>query len=113
MPAERNESGAGQYSIAIITLDESVFPEMRRSLASEFHLTLATTEQQIKNLVEDLELHCILFDLDSVGEGASDGIDVLKEIRAIRDDLVLMAMTQSATEVFRCAQVRRAPTSSS
>ncbi len=95
MPAERNESGAGQYSIAIITLDESVFPEMRRSLASEFHLTLATTEQQIKNLVEDLELHCILFDLDSVGEGASDGIEVLKEIRATRDDIVLMAMTQS------------------
>ena len=95
MPAERNESGAGQYSIAIITLDESVFPEMRRSLASEFHLTLATTEQQIKNLVADLELHCILFDLDSVGEGASDGIEVLKEIRATRDDIVLMAMTQS------------------
>jgi DNA-binding NtrC family response regulator len=95
MPAERNESGAGQYSIAIITLDESVFPEMRRSLSSEFHVTLATTEQQIKDLVQDLELHCILFDLDSVGESAADGIDVLQEIRAIRDDIVLMAMTQS------------------
>jgi DNA-binding NtrC family response regulator len=37
----------------------------------------------------------MLFDLDSVGEGARDGVDVLQEIRAIRDDIVLVAMTRS------------------
>jgi len=37
----------------------------------------------------------MLFDLDSVGDGARDGIEVLQEIRSIRDDLVLVAMTRS------------------
>src|SRR5260370_33719426 len=37
----------------------------------------------------------MLFDLDSIGEGARDGVDVLQEIRAIRDDIVLVAMTRS------------------
>src|SRR5258708_10073254 len=68
---------------------------MRRALATSFRTTLASTEEQIKALVEDPNLHGILFDLDSVGEGARDGIDVLKEIRAIREDVVLVAMTGS------------------
>jgi DNA-binding NtrC family response regulator len=37
----------------------------------------------------------MLFDLDSVGEGARDGVEVLQELRAIREDLVLVAMTRS------------------
>jgi two-component system response regulator PilR (NtrC family) len=83
------------YSIAVVTVDERVFPEMRRALATRFSTTLARTEEQVKGLVEDPSLHGILFDLDSIGDGARDGIDVLKEIRAIREDLVLVAMTGS------------------
>ena len=95
MPTDRNESSDGQYFVAVITLDESIFPEIRRELGADFHVTLATTEKEIKEAVEDPDLHAILFDLDSVGEGAPDGIDVLKELRAVRDDIILMAMTQS------------------
>jgi len=76
-------------------VDESAFPEMRRALAGSFKTALASTEEQIKGAVEDPQLHGILFDLDSIGEGARDGIDVLKEIRALREDLVLVAMTKS------------------
>ncbi len=63
-------------------MDESAFPEMRRALAGSFKTALASTEEQIKALVEDANLHGMLFDLDSIGEGARDGIDALKEIRA-------------------------------
>ena len=45
--------------------------------------------------MEDSSLQSMLFDLDSVGEGARDGVEVLQEIRAIRDDIVLVAMTRS------------------
>jgi DNA-binding NtrC family response regulator len=95
MPADRNDPNRELYSIAVITVNESAFPEMRRALADNFKTTLASTEEQIKALVEDPHLQGILFDLDSVGEGATDGLDVLREIRAIRADVVLVAMTGS------------------
>jgi DNA-binding NtrC family response regulator len=95
MSADRNDPSRELYSIAVVTVEESVFPEMRRALAGGFKTTLASNEEQIKAVVEDPQLHGILFDLDSIGEGARDGIDVLKEIRAIREDVVLVAMTAS------------------
>src|SRR5260370_453171 len=70
MPVDRNDPNRELYSIAVVTVDESSFPEMRRALATSFRTTLASTEEQIKALVEDPNLHGILFDLDSVGEGA-------------------------------------------
>lgn len=95
MPADRNDLNRELYSIAVVTVDESVFPEMRRAVAGSFKATLASTEEQIKAAVEDGNVRGILLDLDSIGEGARDGIDVLKEIRAIREDVVLVAMTGS------------------
>ena len=87
---------AEQFALAIITVDQSAFPEMRRFLSPTFRTILASTEEQIKVVVEDSSVHAILFDLDSIGDGAGDGIDVLKEIRALRDDVVLVSMTKSA-----------------
>ena len=83
------------YSIAIVIAEPAKFPEMRRGLMPRFRAILADTEQSIKAAVEDPSLQSILFDLDSVGAGARDGVEVLQEIRAIRDDLVLVAMTHS------------------
>jgi DNA-binding NtrC family response regulator len=95
MPADRNDTNREPYSIAFVTVDESAFPEMRRALAENFKTTLASTEEEIKAAVEDPKLQGIFFDLDGIGEGARDGVDVLKEIRAIREDVVLVAMTSS------------------
>ncbi len=106
MPPDRNDPNRELHSIAVVTADESAFREMRRALVGSFKTTLASTEEQIKSLVEDAHLHGILFDLDSIGEGARDGIDVLKEIRAIREDVVLVAMTgsQHRSIPFRASQ---------
>jgi len=100
MPADRNDPSREPYSIAVVTVEESAYPEMRRALAGNFKTTLASTEEQIKTAVEDPQLHGILFDLDSIGEGALDGIDVLKEIRAIREDVVLVAMSGSQDRII-------------
>jgi len=85
-----------QYSIAIITLDEQMFREMRRAICSGFNTTLASTEVQIRALIDDPDIHGIMLDLESIGEGGADGIEVLKEIRRLREDLILVAITDAS-----------------
>jgi DNA-binding NtrC family response regulator len=92
---ETNPSQSELYSVAVVLANASAFPEMRRGLAPAFQAILADTEQTIKHAVEDASLQSMLFDLDSIGEGARDGVEVLQEIRAIRDDLALVAITRS------------------
>lgn len=91
----RLTSSVERYSIAVITLEEQMFREMRRVLAANFRVTLASTESQIKLLIDDPEAHGIVLDLESIGDQASDGIDVLNEIRRLRSDLILVAITKS------------------
>jgi DNA-binding NtrC family response regulator len=79
----------------VITVEQAAFPEMRRSLGAGFHTILASTESEIKDLMEDGELRAILFDLDSIGDGVRDGLEVLQEMRKLREDLVLVAVTRS------------------
>ncbi len=90
-----SSTGEEQYPIAVITDEESAFPEIRRALGSAFHTVLASNESEIKELMDDAQLRAILFDLDSIGAGASDGIDVLREMRKQREDLVFVAMTRA------------------
>ena len=82
-------------SIALVTVDQSVGPEMRRALSGAFRLEPASTETEIKDQVGDATFQAMLFDLDSIGDGVRDGLDVLKEIRLLRDDILLIAMTKS------------------
>jgi DNA-binding NtrC family response regulator len=95
MAIDMNPAQGEAYSVAVVIAEASDFPEMRRGLLPAFRAILADNERAIKDAVEDSSLQSMLFDLDSVGEGARDGVDVLQEIRAIRDDIVLVAMTRS------------------
>ena len=95
MSPETNPPQGELYSVAVVIDEAEMFPEMLRGLSPAFRAMLANTEQLIKEAVEDRTLHAMLFDLDSIGDGARDGVDVLQEIRAIRDDIVLVAMTRS------------------
>ena len=84
-----------RYSLAVITDDTEPYPEIRKHLGSEFRTSLATTENEIKTVLELSGLHAILFNLDCIGDGPTDGLDVLKEIRKIRDDIVIVAFTKT------------------
>jgi two-component system, NtrC family, C4-dicarboxylate transport response regulator DctD len=95
MGREGHRSDGAQYSIAIISDEKSTFPEIHRFLADTFSAVLATNEEQIQALVSTPQLDGIVLDLDSIGDGAADGLDVLQELRQIRGDIVLVAMTRS------------------
>jgi two-component system response regulator PilR (NtrC family) len=84
-----------RYALAVITDDEEIFPEIRKHLGSEFHTALASDENAIRELLEQPDLHAILFNLDCIGDGPIDGLEVLTEIRRIRDDVVIVAFTSS------------------
>jgi len=97
LSSERPQTATERYSIAIITLDEPMFREMRRELSPSFRTTMASTESQIKTLIDDSDIHGIVLDLECIGEGAADGVEVLQEIRRLRDDLIMVAITESTS----------------
>lgn len=86
---------AERYSLAVITDDASLFPELRKHLGAEFRTSLATTAEDIKTIIERDDVHAILLSLDAIGEGINDGLEVLEEIHNIRGDVVLVAFTRS------------------
>jgi len=89
------DSSVERYSLAVITDDPEPFPEIHKELGGKFHTSLVATDSEIKNALEQSSLHAILFDLDCIGDGPSDGLDVLAEIRKLRDDVVIVAFTKS------------------
>ena len=84
-----------RYSLAVITDDEELYAEVRKRLGDELRISLADTENEIKQVLERTELHAVVFDLDCIGDGPPDGIDVLEQIRKVRDDIVIVAITRT------------------
>jgi DNA-binding NtrC family response regulator len=84
-----------RYSLAVITDSEELYAEVRRHLGGELRISPADTESEIKQVLERADLHAILFNLDCIGDGPTDGIDVLEQIRRVRDDIVIVAITQT------------------
>lgn len=84
-----------RYSLAVFTDGDEIYPEIRKQLGGELRVSLAGNETEIKEALERADLHAILFDLDCIGDGPTDGLDVIKEIRKIRQDVVLVALTRS------------------
>jgi DNA-binding NtrC family response regulator len=100
MPGEKDASQESRYAIVIVTIHDSVLLNISESMGPPFHVARASTEKLIKSFVEDPELRALLLDLDSIGDGPKDGIEVLQEIRGLRKDIVLVAMTASRQGAF-------------
>ena len=84
-----------QPTITIITAETSAFPDMRHFLAPRFKAELAHNEKQIQSAVADANVRAVLLDLDNVGEDTTAALRLLQEIRQVRDDVVLVAITRS------------------
>jgi DNA-binding NtrC family response regulator len=84
-----------RYLLAIITDEGDSYPDVHRHLGSEFRTILSSTENEIKKILEEPDLHAVLFDLDCIGEGPADGLEVLEEMRRVRDDVVFAVFTKS------------------
>ena len=95
MPAENEAFLTARLLIALVTIDEATFSAIFQALHSDFKVVKAQTEDLIKDFVDNPELRAMIFDLDSIGSGARDGIEVLQEIRALREDIVLVAISSS------------------
>ncbi|HUN64455.1 MAG TPA: sigma-54 dependent transcriptional regulator [Candidatus Sulfotelmatobacter sp.] len=88
-------SSVERYCLALITDSTEPFAEIRKNVGSEFRTFVATTEHEIKAVLELSELHAVLFNLDCIGDGPIDGLEVLEEIRKLREDVVLVAFTKT------------------
>ena len=84
-----------RYSLVVITDDTQPHPEIRKELGGAFRTALAATEDEIKSALQQTSLHAVLFDLDCIGDGPHDGLEILSEIRKLRDDLVIVAFTRT------------------
>jgi DNA-binding NtrC family response regulator len=81
--------------VAIITAESSAFPDMQHFLLPRFTAVLAQEEKQIRSAVDDPNIRAVLLDLDSFGEDPSEALALLHDIRQLREDLVLVAITRS------------------
>jgi DNA-binding NtrC family response regulator len=81
--------------VAIITAESSAFPDMQHFLAPRFTAVLAQDDKQIQSAVDDRSIRAVLLDLDSFGEDPSGALTLLRDIRELREDLVLVAITRS------------------
>lgn len=91
-----NGLGAGaECRVAIITGETSAFPDMKRALEPRFAASLAQTENEVQAALDDVVTRAVLIDLDSIGDEVSEAFRLLQDIRQVRDDLVIVAITRS------------------
>jgi len=95
MGNDDNGDSGPECRIAIITGETGAFPDMQHCLSPRFSATLAQTEKQIQAAVDDISVRAILIDLDSVGTNQSQATQLLQDLRQVREDLVLVAVTRS------------------
>ena len=95
MGNDDNGNSGPECRIAIITGETGAFPDMQHCLSPRFSATLAQTEKQIQAAVDDISVRAILIDLDSVGTNQSQATQLLQDLRQVREDLVLVAVTRS------------------
>ena len=89
-----------QYLVGLITEKESPLAKVQQALSLSFRTSLAGAENQILMLVQDRQVHAILFDLDSTEGRPEEATEVLTEIRRVRDDVVLVALSQSISRTL-------------
>jgi DNA-binding NtrC family response regulator len=95
LPLPESDAAAERHFIAVVSDDAEHLRAIREHLGAAFRILPAKTEDEIKEAFESADVHAVLFDLDCVGDGAADGLEVLAEMRRLRDDLVLAAFTRA------------------
>jgi DNA-binding NtrC family response regulator len=87
--------------VVVVTTDILVGPEATIHLATDCHLTLLRSWDELVALVGQEVPDAVIVDLDTVGERSEDGIQALSELRALGPNLVLVALTRSNSRKLR------------
>jgi DNA-binding NtrC family response regulator len=89
------DAAAERHLIAVVSDEAEHFRAIRDHLSATFRILTAKTEDEIREVFENADVHAVLFDLDCVGDSTADGLEVLAEMRQLREDLVLAAFTRT------------------
>jgi DNA-binding NtrC family response regulator len=87
--------------VAVMTNDESVMLAAQESLASDFHITLLDTGDGVLALQKEIPLEAVILDLDASERSAESMVELVSQLRARDEDLVLIGLIQSLTKVWR------------
>src|SRR6266852_22393 len=84
-----------------MTTDESVMLAAQESLASDFHITLLDAAEGVLALQNEVPLEAVILDLDTPDGSAEPMVELVGQLRARDEDLVLIGLIQSLTKVWR------------
>lgn len=87
--------------IAVMTTDESVMLAAQENLASDFHVTLLDAGEGVVALQDQVPLEAVILDLDTPEGCAERMVELVTQLRARDEDLVLIGLIQSLTKVWR------------
>ena len=87
--------------IAVMTTDESVMLAAQENLASDFHITLLDAGEGVLALQSEVPLEAVILDLDTPEGSAEPMLELVSQLRAKDEHLVLIGLIQSLTKVSR------------
>src|SRR5260370_39590924 len=93
--------GSAAARVAVMTTDESVMLAAQESLASDFHITLLDAGDGVLALQNEVPLEAVILDLDTPEGSAEAMVELVNQLRARAEDLVLIGLIQSLTKVWR------------
>jgi DNA-binding NtrC family response regulator len=93
--------GSAAARVAIMTTDESVTLAAQESLASDFHITLLDAAEGVMALQAEVPLEAVILDLDAYEGAAEPMVELVSQLRASDEDLVLIGLSRSLTKAWR------------
>src|SRR5258708_12421448 len=93
--------GSAAARVAVMTTDESVMLAAQESVASDFHITLLDAADGVLALQNEVPLEAVILDLDTPEGSAEAMVELVNQLRARDEDLVLIGLIQSLTKVWR------------
>jgi len=84
-----------RHLIYVVSDEAESFRAIKERLNDTFRVLLARTESQIKEAFEQSEVNAVLFNLECIEDSTAAGLEVLEEMRKVRDDIILAAFTRS------------------
>jgi len=87
--------------IAVITTDPRELPAIQQFLAPSFDVRLLNSWTQVAPLLSETTLDGVLLDLDTQGTAPALALEYLVKLRAINQDLLLVAVTRTQDRELR------------
>lgn len=91
------DAPGGRRKIAVVTGDNSIAPEVESALGGDFETVLLDDYARILDFMIQVHTDALVVDIDTQGPEAHAGIGVLEELRQAAPDVVLIAVTRSAS----------------